>query len=151
MKLLLTGLWVVAVALGAAYAMAVLMPSAPGAAKAAPAPAVLQTQKTRVINVPILADGGLRGFVAAQFVFTADGNLLKTVGVAPDAYLIDEAFRTLYADAALDPRHIERYDLRKLTGHLVASTNQRLGVPLIKDVLIENFSYVDKDKDAGKG
>ena len=149
MKLLLMGLWVLAVALGAAYGMAVMGPSGTDTAKAAAPPAALQTVRTRVINVPVLADGRLRGFVTAQFAFTADGNLSKAVGVAPDAYLIDEAFRTLYADSALDPRHVERYDLRKLTSHLVASTNERLGAPLIKDVLIENFSYVDKD--AGKG
>ena len=29
------------------------------------------------------------------------------------------------------------------------STNDRLGVPLIKDVLIENFSYIDKDANKG--
>lgn len=149
MKLLLAGLWVVAVALGSAYAMALATPSGSGAASNAAPPAVLQSQKTRAINVPVLADGAVRGFVAAQFVFTADSNLLKTLQVPPDAYLLDEAFRTLYADAALDPRHVERYDLRKLTSHLVASTNERLGAPIIKDVLIENFSYVDKD--AGKG
>ena len=110
---------------------------------------VLQSQKTRVIDVPVLVDGALRGFVAAQFVLTEDGNVLKTLQVPPDAYLLDEAFRAIYSDAALDPRHVERYDLQKLTARLVKSTNDRLGAPVLKDVLIENFSYVDKD--AAKG
>ena len=39
----------------------------------------------------------------------------------------------------------EKYDLKKLTSHLVESTNAHLGVPMIKDVLIENFEYIDKD------
>ena len=149
MKLLMTGLWVVLVALGSAYGVALYGSAGSDSAKAAAAPLMLQTQKTRVINVPVVADGAVRGFVAAQFVFTQDGNLAKTLQIPPDVYLLDEAFRALYSDAALDPQHIERYDLKRLTVELVKTVNARLGVPLIKDVLIENLSYIDKD--AGKG
>ena len=112
---------------------------------AAATPVALQSQKTRVINVPVVIDGALRGFVAAQFVFTEDANLLKTLQVPPDVYLLDEAFRAIYSDGSLDPRHVEKYDLQKLTARLVKNTNDRLGAPVIKDVLIENFSYIDKD------
>ena len=145
MKLLLTGLWVVVVALGAAYGVALYMPSTSDAAKAAAAPLALVTQKTRVINVPVITGGALHGFVSAQFVFTQDGNIAKTLQVQPDVFLLDEAFRALYSDTAFDPDHVERYDLKKLTATLVKATNDRLGVPLLKDVLIENFSYIDKD------
>lgn len=150
MKLLVAGLWVTLVALGAAYGAALYLPGAGGATGAtAAAPVVLQSQTTRVINVPVVVDGALRGFVAAQFVLTEDSALLKTLQVPPDVYLLDEAFRTIYSDTDLDPNHVEKYDLQKLTAHLVKSTNERLGAPLIKDVLIENFSYIDKD--AAKG
>ena len=149
MKLVASGLWVTAVALGTAYGVALNLPAGTSTEAAAAAPVVLQIQKTRVIDVPVLVDGALRGFVAAQFVLTEDGNVLKTLQVPPDAYLLDEAFRAIYSDAALDPRHVERYDLQKLTARLVKSTNDRLGAPVLKDVLIENFSYVDKD--AAKG
>lgn len=149
MKLLVSGLWVAAVALGTAYGVALYLPGGSGAKAAAAVPVVLQSQKTRVINVPILVDGALRGFVAAQFVLTEDANVLKTLPVPPDAYLLDEAFRAIYSDAALDTRHVERYDLQKLTARLVKGTNDRLGAPVLKDVLIENFSYIDKD--AAKG
>ncbi len=151
MKLLLTGLWIVLVALGAAYGGALYLPSGsePSTASSAPSAPVIQTQKTRVINVPVVIDGMLRGYVAAQFVFMQDVNLGKTLQVAPDIYLLDEAFRAIYSDTSLDPRHVEKYDLKALTARLVKATNDRLGVPLIKDVLIDNFSYIDKD--AGKG
>ena len=144
MKQLLTGAWVTAVALGSAYGMARLTPSASDAAEAAPA-IVLQSQKTRVINVPLVSGGQLRGYISAQFVVTLDANLLKGLQVPPEVYLLDEAFRALYADATLDPSHVETYDLQKLTGRLVKATNDRLGTPLVKDVLIENFAYIDKD------
>ena len=131
MKLVLAGLWVAVVALGTAYGVALYLPGGPDTKVAAAVPVVLQSQKTRVINVPMVIDGALHGFVAAQFAFTED--------------LLDEAFRAIYSDPALDPRHLEKYDLQKLTARLVKSTNDRLGAPLVKDVLIENFAYIDKD------
>ena len=146
MKLLLSGLWVTAVALGSAYGMAKFSPGPGDAAKAAPAE-VLQSQKTRVINVPVVIGGQLRGYVSVQFVFTEDTNLLKGLQVPPEVYLLDEAFRALYADTNLDPAHVEKYDLQKLTARLVKGTNDRLGAPLVKDVLIENFAYIEKDVD----
>ena len=144
MKVLLVGLWVTLVALGTAYGVAVYMPASTGPAKAAPV-VVLQSQKTRVINVPVVADGQVRGFMAVQFVFTIDAGLAKTLQVPPEVYLLDEAFRAIYADSTLYMNHEEKYDLQKLTSHLVESTNAHLGVPMIKEVLIENFDYIDKD------
>ncbi len=145
MKLVLAGLWVALVALGTAYGVALYLPGGSDTKAAAAVPVLLQSQKTRVINVPMVIDGALHGFVAAQFAFTEDTNVLKTLQVPPDVYLLDEAFRAIYSDPALDPRHLEKYDLQKLTARLVKGTNDRLGAPLIKDVLIENFAYIDKD------
>ncbi len=116
MKVILVGLWVTLVALGTAYGVAVYAPSSTGQAKAA-ASVVLQSQKTRVINVPMLSDGQVRGFLAAQFVFTTDANLAKTLQVSPEVYLLDEAFRTIYADSAIYLNPDEKYDLQKLTSH----------------------------------
>ena len=146
MKLLLVGLWVAMVALGSAYGASLYASAAGAQAKAAPSVA-WQSQKTRVINVPVVADGLVRGFVAAQFVFTMDAAALKTMPVPPEVYLLDEAFRAIYSDGSLDPHHVEKYDLQRLTSRLVQSTNEHLGAPLVKDVLIENFSYIDKDVD----
>ena len=150
MKLCAVGLWVVLVALGCTYAAALYLPQ-PGGAKAA-APVQLQVQKTRVINVPIIVDGGVQGFMSMQFAYTIDAVTLKSLQVPPEVYLLDEAFRAVYTDNTLDTHHVEKYDIAQLTHRLVETTNARLGAPLIKDVLIENFSYVNKDvnKDAAK-
>lgn len=145
MKVVLVGLWVIIVALGATYGAAVYLPVQTSSAKAAAVPSGLQYDKTRVLNIPMIADGVVQGFVAVQFAFTLDGATLKSLKVPPEIYLLDEAFRTIYTDERLDFHHLEKYDLAKLTSHLVEATNAHLGAPLIKEVLIENFSYIDKD------
>ncbi len=143
MKVILVGLWVAVVALGAAYGVAMALPP-PGAAKA-DAPVKLEAQKTRVISVPMIADGTPQGFVTMQFAYTVDADLLKSVKVPPEIYLIDNVFRTVYSDPTLDFRHLEQYDVNKLIARVTQATNERLGVPLVKDILIDSFAFVPKD------
>lgn len=143
MKLLLIGLWVVVVALGSTFATATIM-SRKGTA-AAPEAEHLQSEKTRVLNVPIIADGAVKGFVSVQFEFTTAAGAAKDLPVPPEVYLVDEAFRTLYSDPSLDFHHLDRYDLGKLTKHLVETTNAHLGAPVIKDVLIADMNYSPRD------
>lgn len=105
----------------------------------------LDYETLRPINVPILKDGALQGYVVAQLVFTADADVLRGLSVPPHPFLIDEAFRALYADKALDFRHLERYDLEGLTKHLRQAANARLGDDVIQEVLVEEFNYFSKD------
>ena len=59
---------------------------------------------------------------------------------------MDEAFRTLYGDPRLDFRHLEKYDMDGLTKKLAAAINARLGEGMVKDVLIQDFSYMPKNE-----
>lgn len=148
MKLLFIGVWVTVVALATAYAAAVIVPGRAEASKVAAAVS-LQYTKTRVLNVPMISGGVVQGFMAVQLGYTVDEAVLKAVHVPPEVYLLDEAFRALYADKALDFRDLAKYDLTKLTGHLVSATNDHLGAPVIRDVLIEQFSYISKETAKG--
>ena len=145
MKAFLVGIWVLAVSLGTSYAVATLaVPGRPGDA-AAKGP-TLQVEKTRVLNVPVIAGGAIRGFIVAQFNYTVDGAKAKALGVSPDVFVADEAFRTLYTDDHLDFLHLERYDITGFTKHLVAATNKRLGVDLVHDVLVQDFTFISKEE-----
>lgn len=148
MKLLLVGLWITLVALGSTLGAATFLSRKQSAASAEPATGPLESDKTRVLNVPMIADGTVNGFVSVQLAYTIEASAAKSATVSPSLYLSDEAFRTLYSDPSFDFRHLERYDLAKFTKHLVDSTNARLGGPLIRDVLIADMSYSPKDADA---
>lgn len=145
MKVFLIGLWVTIVALGATYASASFTANRKVAGPEQAAGAV-QSEKTRVINVPVIANGAVQGFVVAQFGFTADSAMMKKLTLAPEIFILDEAFRTLYSDDRLDFAHLEKYDINKLTSHLVRSTNERLGADVIKTVLIQDFTYFSKQE-----
>jgi len=147
LKLLACGAWACAVTLLSGYATLVWSVGEPGLAAAHDQGfAGLEFKKTKPINVPMIAEGEVQGYVVAQFVFTADAATLRKLAVPPDIFLLDEAFRALYADEKLDFRHLEKYDITKLTKNLPAKVNERLGVALVKDVLVQEFNYVSKDE-----
>lgn len=145
MKAMIAGVWGVLVALGVVFAVIFFgSPPPPGAKQ--DAKQQLNVEKTRVINVPMIANGAVQGFIVAQFAYTVDPKIAKTVNVQPDVFILDEAFRKIYTDDHLDFLHLEKYDLGALTKYLVQATNKRLGAELVRDVLVQDFSFVAKDQ-----
>lgn len=145
MKAFLVGIWTLSVALGATYAVAYVDGQGKGTHDAGAKPD-LQVEKTRVMNVPMIAGGAIRGFIVAQFNYTVDGAKVKTLPVSPEVFLLDEAFRTIYTDDHLDFLHLDKYDINGLTKHLVVATNKRLGADIVHDVLIQDFTFISKEE-----
>ena len=144
MKAFMVGLWVLIVSLGASYAVATLDTS--GKTGEAVAKPNLAVEKTRVLNVPMIANGAVRGFIVAQFNYTVEGGKEKGAGISPEVFLLDEAFRAIYTDDHLDFLHLEKYDIGGLTSRIRAATNQRLGSEVVHDVLVQDFTFISKEE-----
>lgn len=150
-RLLLIGLWAAGIALCAGYAglwwqlraEAGDQTTSAGPEHAA-AQGVLQQVKARSISVPMLANGEVQGYIVAQFAFMADAAALKSAPLPPEPFLLDEAFRAIYASPVIDFRHLEKFDLTRLTDMLVERLRERLGADLVKHVLVQEFTYVSK-------
>jgi len=149
MKLLFVGLWACAVSLGATYGVIQWKLSQSGTHEAEEGPAKLSEVKTKAINVPIISDGAVQGYIIAQFVFTIDSKLMQEMPVKPDVYLLDEAFKTIYAGEKVNFRQMKRQDLPALAKQLGENVNKRLGATLVHDVLIDQLSYVPKEEIRG--
>lgn len=103
----------------------------------------LEHKRTAPINIPMIVNGTIEGYVVAQFAYLIDRKNVKQLSVPPDAFIADEVFRTLYADQ-MEFNHLEKYDMPALTRELMRKVNQRLGGDIVKDVLVEEFNYVPK-------
>jgi hypothetical protein len=103
----------------------------------------LEHKKTEPINVPMIADGNIEGYIVAQFTYLVDAKSLGQLSVPPDVFITDETFRTLYSDQ-LDFNHLEKYDVAALTKGLVEKVNRRLGGDIIKEMLVDEFNYVTR-------
>jgi hypothetical protein len=97
-----------------------------------------------MISVPIISAGAIQGYVVAQFAFNVDAKLLKRMSIRPEAILLDEAFKTIYASESIDFSNLQKQDLPALLGSVGANVNKRFGMPVVDDVLVQELNYVPK-------
>jgi len=144
-KILMTGAWVCIVTVGASLGISYWKESQAATAKPEYVEGLVY-EKTKVINVPMIADGDVQGYIVAQLVFTADAKVLRQLPVPPEAFVVDEAFRSIYGDPRLDFKNLARYDLARFAQTVREQVNKRLQTDVLQDVLVQDFNYVSKDQ-----
>ncbi|MFC5508901.1 MULTISPECIES: hypothetical protein [Hyphomicrobiales] len=144
-QLLVLGAWVCGVTLVSGHMALTWRAETPPAAET-PFFEGLEYEETALIHVPIIANGDVQGYVAAQFVFTADARTLRQMTVKPHAYVRDEALRAIYSNGKVDFSRLERVDIDALLKTVKTGVNARLGGELVKDMLVKEFNYVRKDQ-----
>ncbi|HKZ97460.1 MAG TPA: hypothetical protein VJ045_10825 [Hyphomicrobiaceae bacterium] len=148
-KLVAVGLWVCVVTLAASYGTLQWLMHSAAPHEPEEQQHNIEEVRTKAINVPIIADGSIQGYVVAQFVFTIDSKLLSQLAVKPDVFLLDEAFKTIYAGDSVNFRQMKKQDLPALAKQLAGNVNKRLGAAMIQDVLIDQLNYVTKEEVRG--
>lgn len=145
-KIILAGLWACLVTLAASY-VAISWQAGHAAPEAEPERLYggLETVRTRMISVPVIRAGSVQGYIMAQFSFTAEAATLKRLSLKADVVLLDEAFKAIYSEDALDFRKMKKQDLGGLVKRIVDGSNQRFGKRIVEDAFIHEFSYVSKD------
>lgn len=142
-KNVIAGFWVCAVTLGSCYA-AVTWMVGHSPAEEQPHYEGLQYKKIPSINIPIIAEEAVQGYVVANFVFTADSRTLREISVPPESFIQDEVFRYIYSDETLDFRRLSRYNVNGMISNVRDRINKRLGAEIVKEILIENFNFISK-------
>lgn len=142
-KLLILGIWASVVSLGAAFGM-MTWQSDQGEVVAPPPPAATLL-RTKTISVPMLLEGQVQGYVVSRFEFTVSSEKLSSSGATPESLVADEAFKLIYSRSAADVQIAKKHDLQALTKAIGDGVNRRFGSELIKDVLIESWSYLSKE------
>jgi hypothetical protein len=144
-RLLVAGVWACIVTVGASLALSYWKEGHASPAQQEYAGG-LAYEKTRVINVPMIAEGSVQGYIVAQFVFTADATVLRQLPVPPEAFVVDEAFRSIYSDENLDFKNLARFDLVHFARTVREHVNKRLQADVLQDLLVQDFNYVSKDQ-----
>jgi hypothetical protein len=109
-------------------------------AAATPARAT-ESRKTREINVPRIKDGMVKGYAVMMLSYTVDLGAMKQAAMAPDAILVDEAFRYVYNDDTIDFDHLDRFDFAKMSKAVAHSVNERVKAEALIDVGVQEFTY----------
>ncbi len=150
-RILVVGMLATLSALGALYGVLVWQAGARAEIGKPKVLVPLEQIKTDIISVPMISEGEVKGYVLARFVYLVESDRLKRLSVPPDALLVDEAFKLIYASPVEDFRRIEKYDLAGLTRRLKENVNRRLGAPLVHDVLVDSINYVAKNEIRHRG
>jgi hypothetical protein len=148
-KIIIAGLWACLVTLGACYAAVSWQAGGTMAAHEADSDhghgGGVETVRTRMISVPVIRSGAMQGYVMAQFSFAAEGKALKQLPIKADVVVLDEAFKAIYSEDSFDFKHMKQQDLAGIAKRIVEGSNKRLATDVLKDVFIQEFSYVSKD------
>ncbi|MDR6658293.1 hypothetical protein AB7813_18830 [Tardiphaga sp. 20_F10_N6_6] len=146
MKLLITGIWACLVTVGTSFGISYWKETAAALPAKQDQPEGLVYEKVKVINVPMIADGSVQGYIVTQLVFTANAKVLRQLPVPPEPFVVDEAFRMIYGDQKLDFKNLGRYDLTQFAQTVRAQVNKRLQTDALQEVLVQDFNYVSKDQ-----
>lgn len=141
MKTLFIGVWACIVMLGASFGFTSYLQSRVKAS--APAALVVsETRKTKEINIPIVRDGGVKGYVVAEFSYVVDAGIASKLPTQPDPFVVDEAFRYIYDDDKIDFAHLDRIELEKMTRTLIVRINQRLKADVITEMGVVECNFL---------
>lgn len=149
-KMIIAGLWVCVITLGAAYGAFQWQANQKPESDAKPK-TPKEAVKTRMISVPIINEGAVQGYVMAQLTFAVDAKIFKEMTIKPQEYLLDEAFKVIYSEGGIDFRNAKKQDLVGITTKIAENTNARLGQNLVEDVLIQELNYLPKEQARGGG
>jgi len=143
-RILLIGLWVCAVSLGAAYGGAYWR-NRQSAAPVKEHAQRLDVRKLKPLTVPVIAGGALKGYVSAEFTMVSPQTDKHEPELDLESFFLDEAFRLIYADMKIDFTDIQKSDLAVLTSQITANVNQRMGKMAVKETLVRNFTFVARE------
>jgi len=140
-KTALIAIWACAVMFGASFEVGAFLKSRSLAAPVADA-AASETRKTKEINVPIIRDGGVKGFVVMQLSYVVDLVEAKKLPVQPDPFVIDEAFRYIFDDDKIDFTHLDKIELDKMLRALTFRVNTRTKSQVITDMGVLECNFL---------
>jgi flagellar basal body-associated protein FliL len=152
-RVVLLGVWLCVVTIGSAYGVMSWQQkkAETEAREAANSPETLEQMHTSTMNVPVIKDGAVQGYVLAQFVFTVESKKLKTLSTKPELVVVDEAFKLIYTGSAIDFRHLRRNDIAALCKLIQENVNKRFGDNLVREVLVQQLNYLPRDQVRGSG
>jgi hypothetical protein len=150
MKYMMLAIWVSALSLGAAYATLMMDQKTDEQAKTKNSEELLVEQvQTKRLSIPIIGDGRVKGYVLAQFVFHLDGRIVKELKVRPDSFLVDEAFKIIFANEAINFKTMTKPDSSALVAAIKNSINSRFGENFLREVLVQELTYIPQERFRG--
>ena len=128
LKLVAIGVWVILVTAGATYGSVYLANSDATRSRNEEPDLGVEELKSEMTSVPVMRNGDITGYLILQLSFAADRRLLAERKVDPLPFMMDAAFRVIFASTDVDFRRLRSKDLDELTSAIAKEANARIGV-----------------------
>lgn len=145
-KFVVAAFWIVAVAIGSVYYSFGVAQNRPVEAVAPGFLGGLDYVKTDVISVPIVKTGQVTGYFLARLVYTVETAQAKKLAIPAGAVITDAVYSFLYANPQIDFQKRGAIDIDAIRDGIRKSVNDRIGIPLIHDVLVEQLDFLTKEE-----
>jgi hypothetical protein len=145
LKLVGIGVWVILVTAGATYGSVYLANSESEKPPTEEPDLGVEELKSEMTSVPVMRDGDIIGYLILQLSFAADRRLLGERKLDPLPFMMDAAFRVVYASTEMDFRRLRGKDLDELTAAIAREANARIGSDMVRHVLLQQLNFVKKD------
>jgi len=143
-KIVLTGVWVCIVTLAAVY-FSIHLAMAPASAPTETAVRDTQLVKGETVTIPMIDNGGVRGYFLGRVSLMADKAKASNPAVPLKDILRDELFTLLVGNKMVDLAHIADFKLDTFRSSIKDAMNKRLGDGTVTDVLVDQLDYMNKD------
>lgn len=143
-KLLITGVWISAVALASVY-FSVQM--ANKQEEDEPVPAMfggLESLRGEVTSIPVISGGSVQGYFLTRLSYTIDSSKAELMTIPAADLVTDALYSALVGDNLIDFPNMKRFDLEGFKARIRDSINERLGDEVFHDVLVEQIDYLSK-------
>ena len=141
-KSLIVAIWCCAMVAGGSYGGAYFIKMQAAKEKAKAENIQLETRKTHELSIPIIRDGGVKGYVVVQLNYVVDLEVAKKLPAPPDAFVVDETFQYIYGDEKIDFAHLDKLDLGKMTEALIQRVNTRMRSNVITDMGVVECNFL---------
>ncbi len=145
LKLLLTGLWVCLVTLGAVYFSVKASAPPPPVDEEAARKEALQLVRGESLTVPVINDGMITGYFLGRFSFMMDKEKIKGVELPITELTTDELFTLLVGEKMIDLGNPGAFDLETFRTRIRDGFNAKLGEGMVSEVLVEQLDFMSKD------
>ena len=141
-KLIGTGVWVLAITLASVY-FSLKMASAPVVdTAAAEREAAMEFVSGYTTTLPVIGEGGVNGSFLTKLAYKANKDLAaKQVVPLPQA-ITDELYTLLVGKKMIDVASAGSFDLEAFRGVVKEGLNRRFGAEVIAEVYVEQIDYL---------
>ncbi len=143
-KLVISGIWVLAVTLASVYFSLQMSSAKQDGQDQADFFGGLDYVRTDMLSIPAFSEGRVQGYFITRLVYTAEPDVLRTLTLPPHVLITDELYSLLVGNSAIDFTSMETFDVDSFRAVVRDRLNDRLGKKVFHEVLIEQMEFLTK-------